>query len=226
MIMKLLLLPLLMISINGSDVEKAVMDNLNDNFPLVDAEYLCDFSRLNTAKIDRYDSVAVDGFGKDLPRGNVVVRFSFFKDGTRAQMTAGTVKVGIIKKVLTLRSPVKAGEKITEDMVAQQFMDIAPLNENVFGSFEQLGEVVAVRYIPPGRILTRSSVTKQPVVVPGDIVDIKYKKGPLSLTARGIVKKAGSLNSEIRVLNIDTKKLLRARVVDSTTVALSMGEEM
>jgi len=223
--MRIFLLPLILMAVSAPDIERTIVEHLNRHFPLAESEYLCDFSRLNIPEANQFDSVAVDGYGKDIPKGNTVVRYSLFKDGVREKMCAGTVKIGIIKEVLVTTTPVKTGERITSDMFVKRPMDIAAADDNVFDSIESLGEVVAVRYIPPGRIITGSLVSEPPVVVPGDIVDIKYESGSLSLTARGIVKKAGAQNSEVRVLNIDTKRIISARVIDSTTVALSPKEE-
>ncbi|MEE9554272.1 MAG: flagellar basal body P-ring formation chaperone FlgA [candidate division Zixibacteria bacterium] len=224
--MKLFLLPLVLFGLIDADVEKVITNHLNIHYPIENAEYVCDFSRLRFKDTNKFDSVAVDGYGKDIPAGNTVVRLSFFKDGSREHTSAGTIKIGILKEVLTSKAPIKAGEIISEDMVATQIRDIAQIKELVFDSVDMLGEVVATRYIPPGRIITGSSVAEPPVVVPGDMVEIRYKKGPLLLKAKGVVKQAGPLNAEIRVMNFDTNKIVHARVADSTTVVVTSREDM
>ena len=222
--MKIFLLPLLLIALSDADIEKTISDHINSRYPLDNAEYVCDFSRLNIPKMDRFDSVAVDGYGKNAPAGNTVVRLSFYKDGSRIYSSAGTIKVGILKKVLTSKTPIRAGVLITADMIGSETRDISYIDESVFESFENLGEVIAARYIPPGRIITGSLVAEPPLVVPGDMVEIRYKKGSLLLKAKGVVKQAGTFNSKIRVMNVDTNKLVHARVADSTTVVVGSGE--
>ncbi len=224
--MNFFLLPLVLFALSDADVEKTISEHLNSRYPVENAEYICDFSRLNLTGIDKFDSVAIDGYGKDIPRGNTVVRLSFFNDGSRTRTTAGTIKVGLLKEVLTSRAPIKTGDLITADMVAPQLRDIAGIKESVFDSIDMLGEVVATRYIPPGRILTGTLVAEPPVVVPGDMVEIRFKKGALMLRAKGVVRQAGTLNAEIRVMNFDTKKLVYARVADSVTVVVTSREDM
>ncbi len=224
--MRLFLLPIVLIALTGADVEKTIMAHLNANFPVDGAEYVGDFSRLNLGPLAEFDSVAVDGYGKDIPRGNLVMRLSFFQNGERIHRTAGTVKIGILKQVLTAGVSIKAGEEIDPSMVVLQSRDVSPLDESAFESTKQLGEVIASRYIPAGRIITKSSVSEPPVVNIGDIVKILYSKGPLSLNTNGIVRQAGAKGNDVRVMNVDTRKIISATVVDSATVVIACREEM
>ena len=224
--MRLFLLPIVLIALTGADVEKTIMAHLNANFPVDGAEYVGDFSRLNLGSLAEFDSVAVDGYGKDIPRGNLVMRLSFFQNGERIHRTAGTVKIGILKQVLTAGVSIKAGEEIDPSMVVLQLRDVSPLDESAFESTKQLGEVVASRYIPAGRIITKSSVSQPPVVNIGDIVKIHYSKGLLSLNTNGIVRQAGAKGNDVRVMNVDTRKIISATVVDSATVVIACREEM
>ncbi len=224
--MRLFLLPFVLFSMTGADVEKSIMGHLEANYPLDGAEYACDFSRLNLNRLTEFDSVAVDGYGKDIPRGNVVVRLSLFQKGERIHRTAGTVKIGVLKQVLTAAVSVKAGEAIDPGKVALQLRDISSLDQSTFESLDQLGNMIASRFIPAGRIITGSSVSEPPVVSIGDVVKIHYNKGPLSLNTNGIVRQAGAKGSYVRVMNMDTNRTISATVVDSATVVIANREEM
>ncbi len=224
--MRLFLLPLILLALTGADVEEAIMGHLNANYPVDDAEYICDFSRLNLDRLPEFDSVAVDGYGKDIPRGNVVVRLSFLQNGGRIHRTAGTIKVGVLKHVLTAAVSIKAGEAVDSNNVVFQLRDISSMDESAFESMAQLGEVIASRFIPAGRIITRSTVSEPPVVKIGDMVEIHYSKGPLSLNTNGIVRQAGARGSDVRVMNMDTRKIISATVIDSATVVIAHREEM
>jgi flagella basal body P-ring formation protein FlgA len=224
--MRLFLLPFILFALTGADVEKAIMGHLNANYPVDGADYVCDFSRLDLDRLAEFDSVAVDGYGKDIPRGNVVVRLSFFENGQRIYRTAGTIKIGILKPVLTAAVSIKAGETADSSNVVAQLRDIASLDESTFESIERLGDVVASKFIPAGRIITGSSVSEPPVVNVGDIVEIRYSKGPLLLHTNGIIKRAGAVGSDVRVMNVDTGKIISATVVDSATVVIAHREEM
>jgi len=222
--MKIFLLPLVLISISASNVEKAVLDHLNNHFPIADAEYVCDFSRLDLSRVPESDSVAINGYGKDKPEGQVVVFFSFYNDGERVYKTNGTVRVGILKKVLISAVPVKSGEPFTEENLEYETRDIALIGDEPVKSKKELSGKVASKYIPSGKIITRSSAKSAPVVTPGDMVGIYYDNGPFSLKVGGIIKQEGAEGDRIRVMNIDTRKVIYATVVDSVTVAIVKKE--
>ncbi len=219
--MKIFLYPLVLISLGAADIERAVTDHLKAHYPLEKAEYICDFSRLNLRQVPEFDSVAIDGYGKDLPRGQVVVRFSFFNRGERIYKTNGTVKVGILKNVLTASTPIKSGMPLDMENLIFQQRDISELNEEPLVLSEQLINKVALNYIPSGRIITASLAGDHPAVRPGDKVEIIYNSGSLTLKANGIVKQPGSEGDRVRVMNTDTRKVVYALVADSLTVVIS-----
>jgi len=222
--MKIFLLPIILISITSGDVEKAVLDHLNSHFPLYDAEYVCDFSRLDLSRVPQADSVAINGYGKEKPKGQVVVFFSFYNKGERVYRINGTVRVGILKKVLTASVPIKMAEPFTKKNTRHEIRDIALNNDEPAVSKEEILDKIASKYIPSGKIITKSLLKTPPVVSRGDMVEIYYDKGTLSLKVGGIVKQDGAEGDRVRVMNIDTRKVIYATVVDSATVAIGRKE--
>lgn len=222
--MKIFLLPIVLFSITTADVEQAVLDHLNAHYPVQDAEYVCDFSRINLSRIPESDSVAVDGYGKENPKGQVVVYFSYFKNGNRVYKTNGTVRVGVLKRVLISTVPVKSGMSFSSDNIKYETRDIARAFEEPFNSEEKLFRMVASKYIPPGRIITKSLAKMRPVVSKGERLRVLYRKGSLNLTVGGIAKQEGAKGDRIKVMNIDTRKIIYATIVDSTTVVISKRE--
>jgi flagella basal body P-ring formation protein FlgA len=57
-----------------------------------------------------------------------------------------------------------------------------------------------------------------PLVKRGDLVTIIARSNGLKITTLGQVKKKGRLGDRIPVVNLDSKKILHARVIDSNTV--------
>ena len=57
-----------------------------------------------------------------------------------------------------------------------------------------------------------------PLVKRGDLVTIIAQANGLRITTLGQVKKKGRLGERIPVVNLDSKKILHARVIDSNTV--------
>ncbi|GEM_PF-1728362 len=222
--MKIFLIPIVLFSITTADVEQAVLNHLNAHYPVFDAEYVCDFSRIDLSKIPEYDSVSVDGYGKENPKGQVVVYFSYFKNGSNVYKTNGTVRVGVLKKVLTSTVPVKSGMPFSSDNIKYETRDIARVYEEPFSSEEELLGMVASKYIPSGRIITKSLAKITPVVSKGEMLRVLYRKGALNLEASGVAKQKGAKGDKIKVMNVDTRKIIYATIVDSTTVVISNEE--
>jgi flagella basal body P-ring formation protein FlgA len=222
--MRIFLFPIILIAINSADVEQAVYNHLNKHFPLSRAEYVCDFSRLDLSRIPEADSVEINGYGKDMPKGQVVVFFSFYKEGKRVYRTNGTVRVGILSEVLTTSVPIKMGEPFTEGNTRYEIRDIASVIDEPLESRDMYEGKVASKYIPSGKIITKSSLKTPPIVSPGDMVEIFYDKGALSLTVGGVIKQEGAEGDRVRVMNIDTRKVIYATVVDSATVTIANKE--
>ncbi|UCC78323.1 MAG: flagellar basal body P-ring formation protein FlgA [Candidatus Zixiibacteriota bacterium] len=222
--MRIFLLPFILFSINSADVEKAVLEHLYGHFPLQNADYVCDFSRLDISRIPEADSVEINGYGKERPKGQVVVFFSFFNKGERVYRTNGTVRVGILKEVLTASVPIKMGEPFTDENTGYEIRDIASSNDEPVELKDNISGKVASRFIPAGKIITLSSLKTPPVVSPGDVVEILYDERAFSLKVGGVVKQEGARGDRVRVMNIDTRKVVYATVVDSATVAIKHKE--
>lgn len=219
--MKTFLLPLILISLNGADIERYVIDCLQSRYPVDGGQYVCDFSTMNFNSLSEFDSVAIDGFGKEPPRGPVVARLSLYKSGERAQKLMGVIKVAVLKRVLTCISPIKAGEPFMENKVEMQTKDIASIDETPLENTVQLQGFVAARYLASGKPLTPSCLQAPSALHAGDRVEIIFSSGPLALKADGIVRENGSRGKRIRVMNADSRKIIDAVVIDSTTVAIN-----
>lgn len=74
------------------------------------------------------------------------------------------------------------------------------------------------RNVPTGLPVMEDILADPHVVRLGSRVAIQYKKGPLSILAEGIAKDDGSVGSNIRIMNVESKRELWGRVVDGDTI--------
>lgn len=223
--MRYFLWPLLLISFSSSDVQRTIISYLEQHYPLQSGQYICDASAVNIPANCGYDSVAVDGFGKDNPRGLVVAKLSYFSDGKPVSKASVSVRIGILKPVLVTTSIIKSNELISPDKVTFETRDIAAAGELPLSELTQLNNMVAAHYIPAGRALTNSMLMIPPTMRVGDKVTIKYTRGPLLLTADGVARENGAIGNRIKVTNSLSRKIITAVVVNATTVAIGDEEE-
>jgi len=221
--MRHFLWPLLLISLSSADVQRTILSYLEQKYPLQSGQYICDASAANIPVDANYDSVAVDGFGRDNPRGLVVARLSYYSGGKPVSKASVSVKIGILQPVLVTKTIIKANEPIGSEMVGFETRDIAAAGEIPIGDFKQLDGKVAAHYIPAGRALTSSMLMIPPTMRAGDRITIKFVRGPLCLTADGVARENGSTGNRIKVTNSLSRKIVTAVVVNATTVAI--GDE-
>lgn len=222
--MRHFLWPLLLISLSAGDVQREIIRYLEQYYPLQSGQYICDAAAVNIAANSGYDSVAVDGFGKDVPQGLVVAKLSFYSDSKLIDRKNVSVKIGIIRPVLVTSRIIRANEPITADNVTFQSRDVACAGEQPLWDMAQTNGMVASHYLPAGRLLSNSMIMTPPTMNVGDNVIIKYSHGPLSLTADGVVRESGSVGDRIKVTNTLSRKIITAVIVDNSTVAIGDKE--
>jgi flagella basal body P-ring formation protein FlgA len=223
--MRHFLWPLLLISISAGDVQREIVRYLEQYYPLQSGQYICDAAAVNIAASSGYDSVAIDGFGKDVPQGLVVAKLSFYSDSKLIDRKNVSVKIGIIRPELVTSRIIRANEPITVDNVTFQSRDVACAGEQPLWDMAQTDGMVASHFLPAGRLLASSMIMTPPTMKVGDNVIIKYSHGPLSLTADGVVRENGSVGDRIKVSNTLSRKIITAVIVDNSTVAIGDKEE-
>jgi flagella basal body P-ring formation protein FlgA len=76
------------------------------------------------------------------------------------------------------------------------------------------------RLLDANTVLRPDLVESQPIVKRGDRVRIIVESVGMRITAVGEVKQNGCLGERIPVANLDTNKVIQARVVDTQTVKI------
>ena len=129
-----------------------------------------------------------------------------------------TAMIEVMGTVVVTRKPLGRYKPITEDDIVMQTMDLANLPHNVVTDPHAVLGKRTKRAIGARVPIKTDTIELPPLVKRGDIVVIIAESRGLKITARGQVKKKGRLGERIPVVNVDSKKLLYALVVDSNTV--------
>ncbi|MGD9240848.1 MAG: flagellar basal body P-ring formation chaperone FlgA [Desulfobacterales bacterium] len=129
-----------------------------------------------------------------------------------------TATVEVWGPVVVTRKPLGRYKPITEDDIMLQTMDLTQLSSNVVTDPEAVLGKRTKRVIGAQTPLRADSIELPPLVKRGDLVVIIVESKGLKITTRGLVKKKGRLGDRIPVVNVDSKKVLYARVIDSNTV--------
>ena len=150
--------------------------------------------------------------------GNCSLAVDFSVNGHSQKRIWATAQVEVLGPVVVTRKPLGRYKPISEDDIVVQTMDLANLPSNVLSDPEAVIGKRTKRAIGAQTPLRADVIELPPLVKRGDLVMIIVEAQGLKITARGLVKKKGRLGERIPVVNVDSKKMLYARVIDSNTV--------
>lgn len=122
--------------------------------------------------------------------------------------------------VVVTERVIKSGDVIRKGAVSLESVETTELSEDAFNNVEDVIGKVAKRSLRPGQIVTGKIVENMSAMKKGDIVVILIKSSGLEVTAKGICQEDGAYGDMVKVVNIDTKKVLYGSVLDSGTVEI------
>ena len=153
-------------------------------------------------------------------RGPVVIRLEIKVEGQTLRSMNSTVDTRYYRQVLVAARGLRRGEVAEEAMFDWAERDITDQKSGYYTFFEQLAGTRTRRPMSLGQILTPGHVEKLPLVHRGDEVDLQLKTEHMVISARGQALQDGGDGVTIRVRNLDSGRVVRARVVDHQTVAI------
>lgn len=122
------------------------------------------------------------------------------------------VEIEALAEILVAADNLRRGELLDESNVIFQQQDIAKLKQPLFSGDEIFGKRLK-RSVRLGRPILRKQVEFPPLIKRGDRVVIRVQRGGLLLTAAGEAKQNGAQDETIRVMNANSHKEIRCRVV-------------
>jgi len=150
--------------------------------------------------------------------GKCSIAVDFSVNGHSQKKVWVTATIEILGPVVVTRKPLGRYKPITEDDIEVQTMDLADLPANIVSDPEAVLGKRTKRVVGAQIPLRTDLIELPPLVKRGDLVVILAESNGLKITTLGQVKKKGRLGERIPVVNMDSKKILHARVIDSNTV--------
>lgn len=150
--------------------------------------------------------------------GNVPLSVSIFVDGQFEKRIWVTAQIKVQGEVVVVRKPLGRYQRIAQDDLLLKTMDLSQIPPD---AIRQIASVVGkrtTRSVFPKAVLREALVESPPVLKRGDLVTILAESQGLKITTQGLTKEKGRPGERIRVLNIDSKKMIYARVLDGGTV--------
>ena len=127
-------------------------------------------------------------------------------------------KVLVSQEVIKTKRAVKRGEILSNDEIRVETVQTERPSQNAITNIDHALGYEAARNLPVGKILIPNFIKRPALGNRGDKILIMAQKGGMTITTPGILKEDGYENAMVRVLNIESKKVIYGRLVDSNTV--------
>ncbi|MCW8901942.1 MAG: flagellar basal body P-ring formation chaperone FlgA [Gammaproteobacteria bacterium] len=122
---------------------------------------------------------------------------------------------------LVTRHPIPRGAMIQADDLKFTRRRYSQLNHGYYDSAKLLNNMEAKRNIRVGQVLTPSLLKAQKLVLRGQHITIVAQSGGLNLRVKGKALMDGQQGQTIKVKNLNSKKLIYARVISAGMVKVN-----
>jgi len=139
-------------------------------------------------------------------------------DGSVYKSVGMVFDVSIFKDVVVAKTQVKKGDIVSRNSVKLETIESTTLKETSFGNVEDVIGKVARRSIAKGFVFNEKSIKGIDAIRKGDSVIILIGTSGFEIASKGICQDNGGFGDFVRVVNVDTKKMLHGSVIDGGTV--------
>lgn len=147
---------------------------------------------------------------------NVTVSISV--NGQLFSKVALNFNVKLYGQVVVVNRQVSFGEILTTDNVRYERLETGRLGAGYFKDMNKVLGLAARRSLPPGMVVLDTNVNKPLLIKQGNMVNIVAYIGSMEVSATGQAMQDGSEGQLIRVKNINSNKIMSAKVLNESTV--------
>jgi flagellar basal body P-ring formation protein FlgA len=166
-------------------------------------------------------SLIYKGRGGTKNVGRIPITLEIKVDGIFQKRIGINSRVMVSQEVVKTTRQIKKGEIFTTDNIHIETIKTERLLGNTVKNIKNALGYEAINYLPNGRTLLRRSMKKPALGSKGDKIIILAQRGGMKITTPGILKEDGYENAMVQVLNIESKKIIYGRLVDSNTVKVN-----
>lgn len=201
-------------------IKSIVTDYFNNNDQWLDVG-----GEINAVRVNRSVLLPAGNLSWDisLPEdadfvGNMSVTIEFIVDGRKERQITASVDLLVKNKIVVAVKPIPKRSHITaEDIAIKAVSASKNTSRNIQNADELIGMRVK-RNILPGEAFTCDILEFPTLISRGDNVNIIAEANGLMVSGRGQAKQSGARGDIIKVLNLDSNKLVYAEVVGSSNV--------
>ncbi len=208
------------VSIPKDEIERAFVEHVMKNSPWNPEDITITNVRYSGLPVVPAGSRSYEIIPDDheLYLGNVAVNMNVYVDGKKVRTLRVAGIVSLYKNVIHAKRLLAKNQIVTPDDVELKRLRITSKPSEYAESEDLVVGKRTLREIYPGEPVKLSYLDNPIVVEKGDVVKIVLRKPGLIVTAKGIVKENGHIGDTIRVMNINSKKVIFCKVKSKETV--------
>lgn len=213
--------------VTGKEITDAAVEFLEKNFPTETKKFKVIVVKppsditLPEGEVELYprldvrpERVGLSGF-----------RMQVVQDGAVKRTVGLQNAIDVEVEVVAAARKIDAGETLTAEDVEMTSERVSRLRGGAIFTIDDVVGKRARRWLSEGAVIPRSAVEMLPDVNTGDRVNLVVRAGFVEVTARGKALEKGRRGDTIRVLNLGTKKILDAEIIDSGNVRVLVYPE-
>jgi flagella basal body P-ring formation protein FlgA len=139
-------------------------------------------------------------------------------DGREALKVHVPATIEVWSDVVLTVKPLGKYQPIEADDIIVKKMNLARVPANVVVRVGQVLGLRARHNIAANSVLRNDQIESPPVVRRGDVVQMIAESDVLKVAAKGMAKENGAVGERIRVMNLQSRKIIYAQVLDEQTV--------
>lgn len=144
--------------------------------------------------------------------GTVPITITVLADGAEVKRGVVTAQVRAMRPVLVARHDLERGDLVREEDVGWEERDVSTLPDRVvFMRDEVVGKRVR-RRVGAGTLWRTGLLTEPTVIQRGQMVRLRFQRGPLRIAGLGKAREEGELGELIRIQNVDSRREVMGRV--------------
>ncbi|WP_281683771.1 flagellar basal body P-ring formation chaperone FlgA [Thalassobaculum salexigens] len=140
-------------------------------------------------------------------------RFDATVSANGGRMTQMSGKVVAMVEVPMLRRHAMPGQVITEDMISWERVAARRASVTTVTQRDDIVGQTARRPLTAGVPVRLTDLKPNLLVTKGELITLTVRTGTMTLTARGKALESGTRNAVIRVTNVQSQKVVEARVI-------------
>lgn len=150
--------------------------------------------------------------------GNTAVSINVLVDGAPFRKLTCQFRIHLFDSIVVAARGIQARQTLTAGDLRVEEQEIGASGDKYYTDPAEVVGLVSSRRLSPGQPILRTMAKKPQIIKGGDIVVIVAHVNGVEVKMEGVALGSGREGESIRVRNSTSRKIIRARVIDASTV--------